>query len=113
MRLSNLPPGVSENDPHFDIAPMFQDKDGTEVFFGDKVFIKGSFGIEKEAPEINLIAEFASFSPGEVDLDVNGNQSWIPDHFIVKIGENVIAFGCEYIEDDDYEILRCYNIERI
>ena len=110
---SNYPPGVTGMEDHFDPAPMFQDKDGTEVFFGDSVIVKASLGIEKEAPERNLIGVFADFSAGEVDMDENGNQSFIPDQFKITIGDNIIWFDCSYIDDPDYDILRCYNIERL
>lgn len=102
--LSNYPPGVTGNESYFDAPPMFQDKNGVEIFFGDKVLIVDS----------DSVGIFEDFSQGEVDLDENGDQSWIPDMFCINTGAKFNwGIECEYINDDEYDIFRSDNIERL
>jgi hypothetical protein len=107
--LSNYPPGVTGNEDYFDAPPMFKDKNGAEIFFGDKVdiVINGAIFID---------AEFINFSPGEVDVDFidkKMNTIWIPDTFIFKFRDKKYSVECKYIDDDEYNIFSSHLVEKV
>lgn len=108
-----IPPGVSEDDAHYDSQPedMVVDYDGNEIVVGDKVKFVIETLDEEEEYWIGYVSKITDFS---ADADDDGKWYGItPDVFVEYsfLGTNEVTIFKTYQEQNKPHIFVCEELE--